>query len=136
MARGNGRQKIVHDGRDYPRLLDAFEAVVDKFGFEILSFACMPNHLFSALPGPISPGECNTCSPVTPIGSIRVTGDRDACFRGDFAQKRRKRRSRDIAAWLLRRLTVATLREFVEPFDLGHPDSVRSLLGRAEAAMQ
>ena len=73
-------------------------------------------------------------------GSIRVTGDRDPGFRvgsrWDFAQKYSKRRSRDIAAWLARRLTVATLRELVEPFGLGHPDSVRSLLGRAEAAMQ
>ncbi len=88
MARGNGRQKIVRDDRDYQRLLDGLEAIVDKFGFEILSFVCMPNQ------------------------------------------------SRDIAAWLARRLTVATLRELVEPFGLGHPDSVRSLLGRAEAAMQ
>jgi len=40
-----------------------------------------------------------------------------------------------VAAWLARRLTTATLRELTEPFGLGHPDSVRSLLNRAEAAM-
>ena len=68
VARGNGRQKIVFDDRDYRKLLDGIEAIVDKFDFEILSFVCMPNQ------------------------------------------------SRDITAWLARRLAVATLRELVEPF--------------------
>ncbi len=52
-----------------------------------------------------------------------------------FARKHSKQGSRDVAAWLARRLTVATLREMTEPFGLRHPDSVRGLLGRAEAAM-
>jgi hypothetical protein len=52
-----------------------------------------------------------------------------------FSRKHSKQQSRDIAAWLARRLTVATLRELMEPFGLGHPDSVRGLLGRAEAVM-
>ena len=52
-----------------------------------------------------------------------------------FARKHSKQSSRDVAAWLARRLTVATLRELAEPFGLRHPDSVRGLLGRAEAAM-
>ncbi len=42
----------------------------------------------------------------------------------------------DVAAWLTRRVTVAKLGELVEPFGLGHPDSVCNLLGRAEAAMK
>jgi REP element-mobilizing transposase RayT len=53
-----------------------------------------------------------------------------------FAGKRSGQLSRDVAAWLARRLTVATLRELAKPFGLGHPDSVRGLLNRAEAAMQ
>ena len=52
-----------------------------------------------------------------------------------FARQHSKQRSQDVAAWLARRLTVATLRELVEPFGLRHPDSVRGLLVRAEAAM-
>ncbi len=40
-----------------------------------------------------------------------------------------------MAAWLARRLTVATLRELAEPFGLGHPDSVRGLIQRTEKAM-
>ena len=52
-----------------------------------------------------------------------------------FGRKHSKQQSRDVAAWLARRLTVATLRELAEPFGLGNPDSVRNLLGRAEAAM-
>jgi len=41
-----------------------------------------------------------------------------------------------MAKWLAPRLTVATLRELAEPFGLSHPDSVRSLLNRAEKAMR
>ena len=52
-----------------------------------------------------------------------------------FARKHSKQRSRDVAAWLARRVTVVTLRELAEPFGLRHPDSVRGLLGRAEVAM-
>ncbi len=44
MSRGNGRQKIFRDEPDYGRFLEGLEATVDKFGFEIFSFVCMPNH--------------------------------------------------------------------------------------------
>ena len=40
-----------------------------------------------------------------------------------------------MAAWLTRRLTVATLRELTDPCGLGHPDSVRGLIKRTEKAM-
>ena len=52
-----------------------------------------------------------------------------------YAAKYNRSPSRDAAAWLARRLTVATLRELAEPFGLGHPDSVRNLIRRAERAM-
>ena len=52
-----------------------------------------------------------------------------------FARKHSKRRSWDVAAWLVRHLTVATLCELAEPLGLRHPDNVRGLLGRVEAAM-
>ena len=52
-----------------------------------------------------------------------------------FARKHSKEPSRDVAAWLVRRLTVATLREMMPPFGLTHPDSVRSLVNRVETAM-
>ena len=54
MSRGNGRQKIFRDERDYGRFLEGLEATVDKFGFEIFSFVCMPNHthLFFRTPEP------------------------------------------------------------------------------------
>ena len=38
MSRGNGRQKIFRNERDYGRFLEGLEATVDKFGFEIFSF--------------------------------------------------------------------------------------------------
>ena len=54
MSRGNGRQKIFRDEQDYGRFLEGLEATVDKFGFEIFSFVCMPNHthLFFRTPEP------------------------------------------------------------------------------------
>jgi hypothetical protein len=53
----------------------------------------------------------------------------------DFAARHSKSQSRDLAAWLARRLTAATLRELQSPFGLRHPDSVRALLNRAEQAL-
>jgi len=44
ISRGNAWQKIFRDERDYGRLLEGLEATVDKFGFEIFSYVCMPNH--------------------------------------------------------------------------------------------
>ena len=44
-CRGNVRQKIFRDERDYGRFLEGIEATVDKFSFEIFSFVCMPNHV-------------------------------------------------------------------------------------------
>jgi hypothetical protein len=35
MSRGNARQKIFRDERDYGRFLEGLETTVDKFGFEI-----------------------------------------------------------------------------------------------------
>jgi len=54
MSGGNGRQKISRDERDDGRLLEGLETTVDKFGFEIFSFVCMPNHvhLFFRTPEP------------------------------------------------------------------------------------
>ncbi len=45
MARGNARQAIFRDERDYGRFLDGLEATVDKCGFEVFSFVLMPNHI-------------------------------------------------------------------------------------------
>ncbi len=53
-----------------------------------------------------------------------------------FAVKHSKESSRDVAAWLARRVTTATLRELSFPFGLSHPDSVRNLIRRAEHAME
>ena len=54
MARGNARQRVFREDRDYERFLDGIEATVDKFGFEVFGFVCMPNHvhLFFRTPRP------------------------------------------------------------------------------------
>ncbi len=43
--------------------------------------------------------------------------------------------ARDIAPWLVRRLTTLTLRELAETFGLTHPDSLSNLTRRAERAL-
>jgi len=48
MARGNARQSIFRDERDYGRFLEGLEATVDKFRFEVFSFVCLPNHIQTA----------------------------------------------------------------------------------------
>ena len=49
-----------------------------------------------------------------------------------FRLRRSGKPSRDVAAWLARRLTTVTLRELAEPFGLSHPDSISSLVRRGE----
>jgi hypothetical protein len=65
-----------------------------------------------------------------------IRADRYSFEVASFARKYSNELRRDVAAWLARRLTVATLRELVEPIGLGRPDRVSNLLGRAEAAMK
>ena len=48
-----------------------------------------------------------------------------------YRQRRSRDPSRDLAAWLTRAMTTATLRELMEPFGLSHPDSVSNLVRRA-----
>ncbi|HID75962.1 MAG TPA: transposase [Planctomycetaceae bacterium] len=45
MARGNGRQDIVRDDRDRQRLTDGLEATVQRYGWELLSYVLLTNHL-------------------------------------------------------------------------------------------
>ena len=289
MARGNARQQIFRDDRDYGRFLEGLETTVDKFGFEIFSFVCMPNHIhlffrtpkpnlsrgmqyllsgyanwfntrhrrtgqlfqgrfkgelieddtyfwavsrylhlnpvrgkrplvgrseewqWSSYPGYRSKrkqiswvaydvvysawqgemgGQHVTSAyrrfveagidepPQNPLAAAaegwllgsskfveRVKGRiKSPKYRDEvptarrlsgipmakvlkktashykvpvrsFARKHSKDPSRDVAAWLVRRLTVATLRDMMGPFGLTHPDSVRSLVNRAESAM-
>jgi hypothetical protein len=52
-----------------------------------------------------------------------------------FAERGGQRLSRDMAAWLARRYTRATMREMIPHFGLRHPDSVRNLVRRAESAL-
>jgi chromosomal replication initiation ATPase DnaA len=66
---------------------------------------------------------------------LDATARRYCVDAASFAAKYNRSPSRDAAAWLARRLTVATLRELAEPFGLGHPDSVRNLIRRAERAI-
>jgi len=79
---------------------------------------------------------CNERDDGRLLEGLEVVADRYRVDRASFTVKHRKRSSRDVAAWLARRVTTATLREWSSPFGLGHPDSVRNLIRRAEQAMQ
>ncbi len=54
---------------------------------------------------------------------------------GSFSRRRSGAASRDLAAWLARELTPATLRELSAAFGLTHPDSVRNLIRRVDRAL-
>jgi REP element-mobilizing transposase RayT len=45
MSRGNARQVVFRDDRDYQRMVDGLAQTVDRFGWQLLSFVLMPNHL-------------------------------------------------------------------------------------------
>jgi hypothetical protein len=56
-------------------------------------------------------------------------------FDSDQIRLRRSRElSRDVAAWLCRRLVSGTLRELVPTFGVAHPDSVSNLVRRVDRA--
>ena len=52
MTRGNARQDIVHDDDDRTRLLADLERTVLRFGWEVLAFVVMGNHLHLLLKTP------------------------------------------------------------------------------------
>ena len=52
MARGNARQKIVRDDADRRRLIDSLERAVVRYGWELLCYVIMANHLHLLLKTP------------------------------------------------------------------------------------
>jgi putative transposase len=52
MARGNARQKIVRDDADRRRLTDGLEQAVVRYGWEVLCYVIMGNHLHLLLKTP------------------------------------------------------------------------------------
>src|SRR5262249_12925481 len=52
MARGNARQKIVRDDADRRRLIDGLENAVVRYGWELLCYVIMGNHLHLLLKTP------------------------------------------------------------------------------------
>ena len=45
MSRGNDRRSVFEGERDYQRLLQGLEQTVGRFGWGLLSFVLMPNHV-------------------------------------------------------------------------------------------
>jgi putative transposase len=42
MSRGNGRQRVFRDARDFQRLLEDLESAVRKFDWLVMSYVWMP----------------------------------------------------------------------------------------------
>jgi len=71
-----------------------------------------------------------------PVAAVlQATAQHFAVDPGVFTERRSTHLARDIAAWLARRLTTATLREMAPVFGLTHPDSVSNLTRRAARAL-
>ncbi len=45
MSRGNLRRSVFEDEHDYERLLLGLDHTVGRFGWDLLSFVLMPNHV-------------------------------------------------------------------------------------------
>ena len=54
MARGNGKQLLFHEDRDYQRMTDGLSQAVARTGWNVLAYVWMPNHihLFVRTPQP------------------------------------------------------------------------------------
>jgi len=54
MARGNGRQLLFHEDRDYQRMTEGLKKTVERTGWDVFAFVWMPNHihLFFRTPQP------------------------------------------------------------------------------------
>jgi REP element-mobilizing transposase RayT len=52
MSRGNGRQRVFRDERDFQRLLEGLESAVRKFDWLVMSYVWMPNHIHLLLQTP------------------------------------------------------------------------------------
>ena len=52
MSRGNGRQRVFRDERDFRRLLEGLESAVRKFDWLVMSYVWMPNHIHLLLQTP------------------------------------------------------------------------------------
>jgi REP element-mobilizing transposase RayT len=48
MSRGNGRQRVFRDERDFQRLLEGLESAVRKFDWLVMSYVWMPKRRWVA----------------------------------------------------------------------------------------
>ena len=66
MARGNGRQLLFHEDRDYQRMTDGLEKTVGRTGWEVFAFVWLPNHIHSpfTMPGRVIRVVKTPCEPI------------------------------------------------------------------------
>jgi putative transposase len=111
----------------------------EAVGGWLLGSAKFVEHIKRKLKSPRYQDEVPTARRLTalPLDDVLLAvADEFGVDPASLSVKHSKQQGRDVAAWLARKLTVVTLRELAEPFGLGHPDSVRGLLNRAEKAIE
>ena len=69
-------------------------------------------------------------NPVSVVAIFEATASQYAVGADEYVGFRSGAASRDLAAYLCRRYTSATLRELSDRFGLSHPDSASDLIGR------
>jgi hypothetical protein len=117
MSRGDTREGIFDEKRDDARLRDGLAQTVTQYGWEPLTFIFMTNHVHLFLLV-----ELSRLCPPRPAAGLGVVGrfvfgagretviatvaDNSGVSPAVFQERRRGDESRDLAAWLRRRLTT------------------------------
>lgn len=70
MPRGNARRKIFLGEQDYERWEEGLQRTVEKFGFDLLAYVCMPNHVHLFFRTP-QPNLCRGMQARVPLGGHR-----------------------------------------------------------------
>ena len=89
MARGNGRQNIVHDDGDRQRLIDDLARTVARSEWQLLSFVVLSNHLHLLLKTPrpnLARGMQAFLSAYAAYAARRRRAP-DMCFRGGIGRR-------------------------------------------------
>ena len=149
VTRGDGRRKLFHGEDHYKRFTKGLAEEVDRSGWQVVACCWMPNQIHALIKTP-RPNLCNgmqhwlsgydaeeferqirRSSVITVDDVIENTAKEYGVSPAEYSGFRSSAGGRDVAAYLCRRFTSATLAELSERFGLGHPDSSSDMVKRA-----
>jgi len=164
VTRGDGRRRLFHDEGHYQRFTKGLQEQVDRCGWQVIAYCWTPNHIHGLIRTPVDRlkdwvygGEeflrtmvqlANREDESTDVrqsirkskhtveaiiaATAREYGVDPETYRGF----RSGAPGRDVAAYLCRRYTTATLAELSNAFGLSHRDSSGDLVQRARSARE